>query len=324
MLPYVPDLVTPVPIAVFCGVSILVWQAARVLWNKNLQAEMRLEQWCDERGRGIESGGKRGLNTVSGVFSEWLAKASPQLAKPLQPKDERQASQLQQRLSHAGFRSERASSIFLTLKVLCALAGLLFVGGPLLLAMGPSDLALLRTCTATFSLFFLPDVVLYFLTSRRKTAIFLSLPDAIDLMVVCVEAGLGLDQALRKIADEMKKIYPIIAAEINMANLQLQMGTPRAQVLRDLGQRNGEDDLRGLVAVLIQSSKFGSGVGQALRIHSDSMRMRRRQLAEERATKTAVKLIFPLVLFIFPAIFVVLVGPAAISIVRSLMPALDA
>ena len=323
MLPYVPDLGTLVPIAVFVGVSVITWRVAGILVSKRNQAEIRLEQLREKLGRGAGSGSERGQNTVSGTVSEWLAKASPQLAKPLQPKDEQQASQLQQRLSHAGFRSERAPAIFLTLKLLCAMAGLLLVGGPLVLAMGPSRLVLLRICTVTGSLFFLPDVVLYFLTSRRKKMIFLSLPDAIDLMVVCVEAGLGLDQALRKIAEEMKKVYPLIAAEVNIANMQLQMGTPRTQVLRDLGQRNGEDDLRGLAAVLIQASKFGSGVGQALRIHSDSMRMRRRQLAEEKATKTAVKLIFPLVLFIFPAIFVVLVGPAAISIVRLLMPALS-
>jgi tight adherence protein C len=321
MLSSVPDLVRLAPFAVFFAVAVTIWFVAGALCNRQNKAEARLERLRETSGGA--GGGQRGLNVVSGVFSEWLAKASPQLARPLQPKDDQQAGQLQQRLSHAGFRAERAPAVFLTLKVLCALAGLLLVGGPLLLAMGASSAMLLRVAAVSGSLFFLPDMVLYFLTSRRKQAIFLSLPDAIDLMVVCVEAGLGLDQALRKIAEEMRLIYPILAAEFNTTNLQLQMGTPRVHALRELGQRNGEDDLRGLAAVLVQSSKFGSGVGHALRIHSDSMRTRRRQLAEEKATKTAVKLIFPLVLFIFPAIFVVLVGPAAISIVRTLMPALD-
>jgi tight adherence protein C len=159
-----------------------------------------------------------------------------------------------------------------------------------------------------------------FLTSQRKTSLFLSLPDAIDLMVVCVEAGLGLDQAMRKVAEEMKKSYPVIAHEFSIANLQLQMGMPRNRVLRDLGTRNGEEDLQGLASVLIQAAKFGAGVGQALRVQSDSMRVRRRQIAEEKAAKTAVQLIFPLVLFIFPSIFVVLVGPAAINMIRNLFP----
>ena len=155
---------------------------------------------------------------------------------------------------------------------------------------------------------------------RRKQAIFLGLPDALDLMVVCVEAGLGLDQAMRKVADEMKKTYRVIAEEFALANFQLQMGRTRAEVLHELGARTGVADLRTLAGVLIQADKFGASVAQALRVQSDSMRTRRRQLAEEKAAKTAVKLIFPLVLFIFPGIFVVLVGPAAITMVRQMFP----
>jgi tight adherence protein C len=159
-------------------------------------------------------------------------------------------------------------------------------------------------------------VVVWFISRSRKEAIFLGLPDALDLMVVCVEAGLGLDQAMRKVAEEMKKSFPVIAQEFSLANFQFQMGRPRVDVLRELGERNGVADLRGLAAVLIQADRFGSSVAQALRVQSDAMRVRRRQLAEERASKTAVELIFPLVLFIFPGIFVVLVGPAAIQLIR--------
>ncbi len=139
-------------------------------------------------------------------------------------------------------------------------------------------------------------------------------------MVVCVEAGLGLDQAMRKVAEEMKRTYRVLAEEFALANFQLQMGRPRAEVLHELGARTGVADLRALAAVLIQADKFGSSVAQALRTQSDSMRTRRRQLAEEKAAKTAVKLIFPLVLFIFPGIFVILVGPAAITMVRQMFP----
>ena len=169
-------------------------------------------------------------------------------------------------------------------------------------------------------LFYLPDLVVGFLGSSRKQAIFLALPDALDLMVVCVEAGLGLDQAMRKVADEMKRTYRVLAEEFALTNFQLQMGRPRAEVLHELGARTGVSDLRSLAAVLIQADQFGSSVAQALRVQSDSMRIRRRQLAEEKAAKTAVKLIFPLVLFIFPGIFVVLVGPAAITMVRRIVP----
>jgi tight adherence protein C len=143
-------------------------------------------------------------------------------------------------------------------------------------------------------------------------------------MVVCVEAGLGLDQAMRKVAEELKKAYRVLAGEFALCNFQLQMGRPRSEVLHELGARTGVQDLRTLAGVLIQAEKFGSSVAQALRVQSDSMRTRRRQLAEEKAAKTAVKLIFPLVIFIFPGIFVVLVGPAAITMVREMFPMMSA
>jgi tight adherence protein C len=197
----------------------------------------------------------------------------------------------------------------------------LFLGGGTILGLaGVSQKSLVAAVVLAGLLFYLPEFVVGFMGSKRKQAIFLALPDALDLMVVCVEAGLGLDQAMRKVADEMKQTYRILAAEFALANFQLQMGRPRAQVLHELGLRTGVADLRSLAGVLIQADKFGSSVALALRVQSDSMRTRRRQMAEEKAAKTAVKLIFPLVLFIFPGIFVILVGPAAITMVREMFP----
>jgi tight adherence protein C len=167
--------------------------------------------------------------------------------------------------------------------------------------------------------FYLPSIGLWYLRTTRQKEIFLTLPDALDLMVVCVESGLGLDAAMRKVTDEMKGHARVIAEEFALANLQLQMGRPRREVLHDLGVRTGVDDVRSLAAILIQADRFGASIGQALRVQSDSMRTRRKQIAEEKAAKTAVQLIFPLVLFIFPGIFVVLVGPAAINIKRQLL-----
>ena len=167
--------------------------------------------------------------------------------------------------------------------------------------------------------FYLPQIVLWHLRTTRQKEIFLTLPDALDLLVVCVESGLGLDAALRKVTEEMKGHAKMICEEFSLANLQLQMGRPRREVLHDLGVRTGVDDVRSLAAILIQADRFGSSIAQALRVQSDSMRTRRRQMAEEKAAKTAVQLIFPLVLFIFPAIFVVLVGPAAIQIQKNLL-----
>ena len=173
-------------------------------------------------------------------------------------------------------------------------------------------------------MFYLPDIVLCGSSAAaagNKSSS--TLPDALDLLVVCVEAGLGLDQAMRKVAEEMKRTARVIAEEFGLCNFHLQMGKARNEVLHDLGDRTGVDDLRSLAAILIQADKFGSSVAQALRVQSDSMRTRRRQLAEEKAAKTAVKLIFPLVIFIFPGIFVVLVGPAAITMVREMFPVMN-
>ena len=132
---------------------------------------------------------------------------------------------------------------------------------------------------------------------------------------------MGLDQAMRKVADEMEKTQPVISHEFAIANMQVQMGKPRDAVFHDLGKRNGVEDLRTLASVIVQTDKFGSSVSKALRVQSEAMRTQRRQIAEEKAAKTAVKLIFPLVIFIFPGIFVVLVGPAAITMVNEMLPA---
>jgi tight adherence protein C len=167
--------------------------------------------------------------------------------------------------------------------------------------------------------FYLPSIVLWWIRRKRQEAIFLSLPDALDLLVVCVESGLGLDAAMRKVCDEMSEHAPVICEEFSLANFQLQMGRSRREVLHDLGVRTGVDDVRSLAAILIQADRFGSSIAQALRVQSDSMRTRRKQLAEEKAAKTAVQLLFPLILFIFPGIFVVLVGPAAISIMEHML-----
>ncbi|MGH7201908.1 MAG: type II secretion system F family protein, partial [Planctomycetaceae bacterium] len=167
--------------------------------------------------------------------------------------------------------------------------------------------------------FYLPEIGLRLLMRSRQEKVFLGLPDALDLLVVCVEAGLGLDAGMRRVADELGDSHPEVCAEFHMANRQLQIGRKRREVLHDLGVRTGVDDMKALAAILIQADKFGSSIAQALRVQSDSMRVKRRQLAEERAAQTAVKMIFPLVLFIFPGIFVVLVGPAAIMMINGLL-----
>ena len=236
-------------------------------------------------------------------MAKLMERASPSLSKALQPKSEADVSKLKLKLSYAGFRGETATSVFLGFKAICLFLGFLIGGGSLWLTKGATTDTLMYTVASAGVAFYLPDVVVWFLKKSRQDSIFFGLPDALDLMVVCVEAGLGLDQAMRKVSDEMKKTYAIISEEFALCNLQLQMGRARNEVLHELGARTGVDDLKALAAILIQADKFGSSMAQALRVQSDSMRTRRRQMAEEKAAKTAVKLIFPLVLFIFPGHF---------------------
>ncbi len=256
-------------------------------------------------------------------MSKLLGKKTAQLAAPLQPKTKEEQSKLKIKLQNAGFRGEGAISVFLGSKLLCLIFGFLIGGGAAYWTKGLNQEAMIITVATAGILFFLPDIFVWFMKKSRQDQIFYGLPDALDLMVVCVEAGLGLDQAMRKVSEEMQKTYAVIAEEFGLCNLQLQMGSARNTVLFELGQRTGVDDLKALSAILIQADKFGSSVAQALRVQSDSMRTRRSQLAEEKAAKTAVKLIFPLVLFIFPAIFIVLVGPAAITMINEMFPAMQ-
>jgi tight adherence protein C len=309
-----------VALGVFGLVAALAWVAFDWVSGKSNRAEERLADFRDPSGRKKrDEPGRKKTDAVSRM----LEHAAPSLAKPLQPKTEKEQSRLKLKLGYAGFRSEAAPQIFLGCKFIMLMLGLILGGGTTLAVMGMTQKSLFQIVLLAGGMFYTPDAVVMWLGKKRKESIFLGLPDALDLLVVCVEAGLGLDQAMRKVSEEMRKSYRNIADEFNLCNMQLQMGRARAQVLQELGIRSGVDDLRALAAILIQADKFGSSIAQALRVQSDSMRTRRRQIAEEKAAKTAVKLIFPLVLFIFPGIFVVLVGPAAITMVREMFPMMN-
>lgn len=310
-------------LAIFGAVACGAWLMLDIVSKSKPRAETRLDDFRDPSRRREGRDGGRGVTKKNFGMAKLLEKATPSMAKPLQPKTEEEVGKLRARLNWAGFRGEAATSIFLGLKTICLFAGFFIGGGALYFSKGWTTETLMYTVGSAGVAFYLPDAVLWFFKKSRQDNIFFGLPDALDLMVVCVEAGLGLDQAMRKVSDEMKKTYAVISEEFALCNLQLQMGRARNEVLHELGARTGVDDLKALAAILIQADKFGSSVAQALRVQSDSMRTRRRQMAEEKAAKTAVKLIFPLVLFIFPAIFIVLVGPAAITMVNEMFPAMS-
>jgi tight adherence protein C len=155
----------------------------------------------------------------------------------------------------------------------------------------------------------------------RQNRIRLGLPDALDLTVICVEAGLALDQALNRVGQDLHHAHPDLSDEFHLVNLEMRAGKPRAEALRNLVERTGVDDIRSLVGTLIQTDRFGTSVAQALRVHSDSLRTERRQRAEEQAAKTTIKMVPPLVIFVLPSIIFVTIGPAVIELIRQLGPA---
>jgi len=171
--------------------------------------------------------------------------------------------------------------------------------------------------------YFLPNVFLARRIAYRKREIFESFPDAMDLIIVCVEAGLGLDAALARVGEEMHMRSPILGEELHLINLELRAGSSRERALRNLALRTGVEDIDTLVAMLVQSDRFGTSVADSLRVHADNLRTKRRLRAEEAAAKIALKLLFPLIFFIFPSMLLVLLGPAFISINRILLPTLS-
>jgi tight adherence protein C len=247
-----------------------------------------------------------------------VVSAASKIGKSLRPTDEEEIGKLRLRLLRAGFRSEQAVAIYYGLKVLLGLLALALAVPPLVVQFGFEQSTYVLGAAAGAVGFYAVDFIINRRIKQRAESIFMTLPDALDLMVVCVEAGLGLDAAMRRVTTELGQSSPVLCEEIAIANFQIQMGRPRKDVLRDLGTRTGVDDVRALAAVIIQAEKFGSSIAAALRVQSDAMRLRRRQLAEERAAQTSVKIMLPLIFFIFPGVFVVLVGPAAIQLAATL------
>ena len=231
------------------------------------------------------------------------------------PRSPSEMGKLQQRLVAAGYRNNDALITFFGIRVALALGMFVILGLPIILrpnvvmAMGGAALG-----------YMLPAIVLARKAKQRGHRIRLSLPDALDLLVVSVEAGLGLDQAIQRVGVELASAHPELSDELRLIGLELRAGKARSEALHNLGARTGVDDLVSLVAMLVQTDKFGTSVAQSLRVHSATLRTKRRQRAEEAAAKTGVKMVFPLVFCIFPALWVVTLGPAVIKFIEVLMP----
>jgi tight adherence protein C len=248
------------------------------------------------------------------VFRDLLNRLGETL--PASPKD---LNAMQKRLVRAGMRGPNAIRILYGSKILLAI--LL----PLLLLVimwqtGQGSNRMMALLAAAGIGFFGPNEYVSLALKRRQKEIARGLPNALDLLVVCVESGLGLDQAILQVAKELEHAHPEVSEEFAMVNLELKAGKRRVEALRNLGERTNVDDLKKLVAVLIQADRFGTGIAQTLRGHAEYMRIQARQVAEEKAAKLGVKLIFPIFFCILPSLFVVTVGPVAVIIVRELIP----
>ncbi len=274
--------------------------------KKRLNLDRRLNQPGEQVG-----------TTIEGVTKQ-VERALVSIGEKL-PRSPAEMTRQERKMVQAGYRRKDAVLLLngahvavLTLSLLLFLAAGFFYRQPVI--------------SIVLSIFIgavIPDLWLRRAIIRRQEAIQFALPDAMDLAVIAVEAGLGLDQALMRVGDEIITAHPALADELRLRNLEVNMGRSRSDALRNLAERTGVEDLKALIAILIQTDKFGTSVGQALRTFSESLRVKRRQRAEEQAAKLAIKMVVPMVLFIFPGVFIVIVGPAFIAIIRDLLPTLS-
>jgi tight adherence protein C len=295
-----------IPALAFAFVSLLVLAAALAFApNDGVVIERRLGELTGAAVRTVDSDGGYGRGAV--LTLKRLGAVAP--------KSSSEMGKIRQRLVAAGFRSSEAIVIFFGIRLGVAVLVFLVLATPIVVR--PNLAVALGGCGLGY---ILPGIVLARLAKKRQHRIRLGLPDVLDLLVVSVEAGLGLDQAIQRVGDELAFAHPDLSDELRLINLELRAGKGRAEALRNLAERTGVDDVSSLVTMLVQTDKFGTSVAQSLRVHSDTVRTKRRQRAEEAAAKTGVKMVFPLVFCIFPAIWVVTIGPAAIKFVQVLLP----
>lgn len=234
------------------------------------------------------------------------------------PPSSQAISRSQQMLIRAGYRNPQAVLVLRGVRFLLPIAFVATVYFTGFYQQNPLIILALAAAAGYMG----PEFVVTQMVRRRQHRLQLSLPDALDLLVISMEAGLGLDQAILRVSTELRTAHPELSEELQMVNLEMQLGKNRIESLRELANRTGVEDIKGLVAMLIQTDRFGTSLAQSLRIFSDDLRIKRRQRAEEQAAKTTVKMVPPLVFFIFPALMVVILGPGIIAIMKELLPIL--
>jgi tight adherence protein C len=294
--------------SVFLSVVIAIFGLALWLMSGINPVERRLREIAEGNSLSSHTAHTEGAFTV-----KWIEP----LVKLMEPEDGWQSSTLKSRLVRAGIRDPKAINYLVAAKLVAAFLLPLLILIPLIFRASatPSTalIALLVSAGGIVGLY-LPDFILERKAKRRKLAFEEGFPDAMDMLVVCVEAGLGLDAAIQRVGKELMISHPELSTELKLVSLELRAGKGRADALRALADRTAMDDVKSLVSILIQAEHFGTSVAEALRSHSNEMRTLRLQRAKERAAKLPVTLIFPIIFFIFPSLFLVVLGPSVVRI----------
>lgn len=287
------------------------------LWPKGSEDEAKIKRRIHGRSGRDEIADIR-KRAKESVAKQMLQKVAPIAVRAVAPKKAEEMSKLRLKLAKAGFRSENASTIFLASKSIVAVFALI-VGVAYAVMKGSSlNGAFGQVIFFAAIGFMAPNIWLSMAAGKRAEKIKNGVPDALDLMVISVESGLALDAAILRVGDEMKNVHPSLSEEMQLVTMESQMGIPRAEALMNMADRTGVPEMRSLVAIVNQAERFGTSIARALRTQADTLRMKRRQAAEERAQSTTVKLMAPLILFIFPAILVVLGGPAGLKMIETM------
>lgn len=296
------------------SIALIVW----ALWPKGKDGDDAIKRRMSGRTSSNPNMPDPRKQAKESIAKRMMNKVAPIAMRPVMLSNPEEMSKLRIKLAMAGMRADNAPTMFLSSKTIVAVGAALF-GLTFALVKGYSTTNLIGITVFLAGMGFLaPNIWLSLAVSQRQTAIRHGLADTLDLMVISVESGLGLDAAMQRVGDEMKRVHPELSEEMQIVTIEAQMGIPRSEALVNMVNRTGIEETKALVAIINQAEKFGTSIARALRNQSDALRTRRRQEAEERAQKTTVKLMMPLILFIFPAILVVLAGPAALTMVEAL------
>jgi tight adherence protein C len=311
----------PLLISVLVFIVSVLSALAIMYYFKKTEERRKLIGKVKEKYKDLNPGEAENFSVRESGVKKYFLKVVAYFGNLVRPKSEKELSRRRKALLRCGYRRENALIIFFGFKVFFAILMVAFFLLFKFLAMKPipqfySVFFLVLMATTGF---YLPDIFLHLKTNMRKRKLLENFPDALDLMVICVEAGLGLDSAINRVGEEMKFKSRVTSEEFKLLSLELRGGKKRTDALKNLALRTDLEDINSLVTLLIQTDKFGTRVAQALRVYSDSMRTKRYQRAEEMATKLPVKLVFPLIFFIFPSLFVTILGPVVIQVYRKFL-----